>query len=144
MVEQDTFNVEVAGSSPVSPTNFVDILKYIELPLTDRQRHLKLEEPCIEIGGYSSVEFRGLLAHHLKTTIPTGKKILCCHGCGNGQCSNPNHLYWGTYSDNLRDDYRQNKRVSYITKMKNSLSPEEFKEWHRNMSAKGGKGRSNR
>lgn len=31
-----------------------------------------------------------------------------CHSCGNGHsgCVNPNHLYWGTRSDNVRDAIR--------------------------------------
>ena len=47
--------------------------------------------------------FKGLLAHMLETTIPSGKKIHVCHACNNGQCSNPNHLYWGTPSENAID-----------------------------------------
>lgn len=69
----------------------------------ERRAHLRLEEDCIKIGGYDSREYRGLLAHHLKTEIPTGKKICLCHACNYHWCSNPNHLYWGTYSDNILD-----------------------------------------
>ena len=82
---------------------FENIETYIERSQEDRQRHLDLSSDCIEIGGYDSREYRGLLAHHLGTTIPTGKKVVLCHSCHNGKCSNPKRLYWGTYKENMQD-----------------------------------------
>jgi len=71
----------------------------------ERQNHLKLDEDCIEIGGYDSREYRGLLAHYLGTEIPTHekKKYMLCHACNNHKCSNPRHVYWGTTADNMED-----------------------------------------
>lgn len=46
---------------------------------------------------------KGLVAHLRDTTIPSGKKIHVCHACHNGKCSNPDHLYWGTSSENALD-----------------------------------------
>ena len=68
----------------------------------ERRSHLDLNEPCIEIGG-DSENFRGLLCHFLKTTMPVGRSTFLCHGCNTQGCSNPSHLYWGTPSDNERD-----------------------------------------
>jgi hypothetical protein len=82
---------------------FEDIKNYIQRSREDRRAHLNLSEECIEIGGYDSREFRGLLAYHLKTTIPTNVKVVLCHACNNKRCSNVNHLYWGTYVDNKID-----------------------------------------
>lgn len=79
-----------------------DITEYIKLPKEERQKHLKMDEPCIERGG-QSMYLKGLLAHLHNTTIPSGKKIHVCHACHNGACSNPNHLYWGTASENALD-----------------------------------------
>lgn len=89
---------------------FEDISEYIKKPREERRSHLKLDEPCIRIGGHSSTVFKGLLAHYLKTTIPTRQRILLCHACNVGDCSNVNHLYWGTDSDNFQDSPREFKR----------------------------------
>jgi len=75
---------------------------YILRTKEERQKHLKLDEACIERGGNSSY-CRGLLAHIHDTSIPSGKKIHVCHACHNAKCSNPWHLYWGTSSENRRD-----------------------------------------
>lgn len=87
----------------------IPIEEYILLPLEQRQAHLRLNEPCLERGGHPkmiSVYVRGLLAHVLDTSIPTGKWILACHACNNGLCSHPNHLYWGTPRENSWDARR--------------------------------------
>ena len=79
-----------------------NINQYITLSKEERQAHLKLNEPCIERGA-GSYYFKGLLAHVLDTTVPTGSKIHLCHACNNGACGNPNHLYWGTAKENRQD-----------------------------------------
>ncbi len=86
------------------------IEEYIRQSLEIRQKHLRLEEPCLERGGMSSY-FKGLLAHVLGTTIPDGKRIHVCHACHNSKCSNPNHLYWGTPRENLNDAYSNGRKT---------------------------------
>ena len=80
------------------------IEEYIQKPIEQRKAHINLCESCLEIGG-NSQEFRGLLAHYLLTTIPKrkGYKVCLCHACNNDKCSNPKHLYWGTYKENCDD-----------------------------------------
>jgi len=80
----------------------VDINDYIKKSKKQRQKHLKLNTKCIEVGGCST-NFRILLVAYLKTTMPSGSKILLCHACNNAKCSNVNHLYWGTPKENLDD-----------------------------------------
>ena len=82
-----------------------DIIQYMLRNREERRAHLKLEQECSEIGGSGSIEYKGLLAYHLGTTIPTKMKfkIQLCHASGNGKCSNVNHLYWGTARDNVMD-----------------------------------------
>jgi hypothetical protein len=75
---------------------------HIKLSKEDRQRHLSLAEPCNERGG-NSTQHRGIMVEYLDVTFPTGR-ILLCHACGNGKCSNPRHLYWGTDKENIIED----------------------------------------
>lgn len=77
------------------------ITEYMKKNRNERRLHLDLSEPCCERGGNSTVH-KGVLAQYLTTTIPFGR-ILLCHACNNGDCSNPKHLYWGTDKDNLQD-----------------------------------------
>lgn len=88
----------------------IDIKKYIIKTKKERQKHLRLDKPCIEIGG-NSTQFKGLLAYSLNTTIPHGRKdkVLLCHACNNEKCSNPKHLYWGTVKENNDDRYEYEK-----------------------------------
>lgn len=88
---------------------FENIYEYINTTQSERQKHLNLTEECICIGG-TSQEFRALLSHLLKVTIPKGSKILLCHACYNAKCSNPKHLYWGTASENCQDTLRAGSR----------------------------------
>ena len=87
-----------------------NIYEYILLPRVERQSHLKLNEPCVERGA-GSYYFKGLLAHHLDTTVPTGHKIHLCHACHNGACGNPNHMYWGTAQENRLDQVENNGKT---------------------------------
>ena len=79
-----------------------DINEHMLRSQAERQAHLRLDEPCSEIGGHSR-EFRALLAYHLGTTLPSGMKTYLCHACHNGACSNVRHLYWGTARENVAD-----------------------------------------
>lgn len=79
------------------------IEKYMMKSREERRSHLNLDQPCIKIGGCSSVAYKGLLAHSLKTTIPTRQQIFLCHACNDAGCSNIQHLYWGTPKDNHLD-----------------------------------------
>ena len=79
-----------------------DINEYIKRPYENRTAHLDLESECREIGG-NSTAFKGLLSHTLGVTIPMGSRILLCHKCHNSNCSNPNHLYYGTPKENIID-----------------------------------------
>lgn len=74
--------------------------EWIKESREERTSHLSMEEPCLERGGNSTVH-RGVLAQYLDTNMPSGVDL--CHACGNGNCSNPKHLYWGTRRENMDD-----------------------------------------
>lgn len=82
---------------------FKSAQEYMLQTRDERTAHLKLDEACIEIGGESG-HFKGLLAHYLRTEMVFRRhKGALCHACSNPGCSNPRHLYWGTYRDNSLD-----------------------------------------
>ena len=106
---------------------FEKIEAYLERPREERRKHLSLDQSCIEIGGYSK-EFRGMLAHFLKTTIPRGKYIHLCHACNNEKCSNINHLYWGSAKDNHQDQVERGTHSSFADRLRAKYSEEELIE----------------
>jgi hypothetical protein len=79
----------------------IKIEEYINCSRGERRKHLDLSDKCIERGG-NSTNHKGVLAQYLDSNIPGGR-ILLCHACNNGKCSNPKHLYWGTDKDNHID-----------------------------------------
>jgi len=111
-----------------------DIYEYIQLPKVDRQEHLKLDEACIERGA-GSYYFKGLLAHILDTTVPTGHKIHLCHACNNGACGNPKHMYWGTSQENSIDRMNNGGKTLW----ENMIAKYGYEE-ARKMNSKGKKG----
>ena len=47
-----------------------------------------------------------IIASRLSLQLATGKSgegLFACHSCDQPACINPEHLFWGTQSDNMRD-----------------------------------------
>ena len=52
-------------------------------------------------------------AHRVSWTIHNGEipdGLLVCHKCDTPACVNPNHLFIGTHSDNLKDCFQKSRR----------------------------------
>lgn len=118
------------------------IEEYITRSREERQRHIDLTDLCVERGGPQkgglSSYCKGLMAHLLDTTIPSGHKIHVCHACNNEKCSNPKHLYWGTASENSHDRMKNGDKTIF-DKMVEKYGYEEACR----MNAKGKKGNTN-
>lgn len=67
---------------------------------------------------------------------PPAERPLACHSCGNAACVNPRHLYWGDYSDNLRDAFKHGRRsrARSSTPPKLELTPKELEAAQRAFS----------
>ena len=81
------------------------------------------EDGCWEWIGATNVYGYGIISYESKQRrvhrlayelefgkIPTG--MLVCHKCDNRRCCNPQHLFLGTYQDNV-DDMRGKHRDAY-------------------------------
>ena len=110
---------------------------YMSLSKFERQAHLDLNTACLERGG-DSRNHKGVLAQFLYTTIPNGR-ILLCHACHNGKCSNPFHLYWGTDKENVEDAKANGTRASIHARTLAKYGEEGLKEQQRINGAKGGR-----
>ena len=113
--------------------------EYMNLPREVRKQHLNLSKPCVEIGA-DSRSCRALLGMYLGTTCEgLGMKVgHLCHSCGNDKCNNPEHLYWGSASDNALDRHEHHpdlgKQQSQTRKNKD---PEFYKKLGSHSSTKG-------
>lgn len=109
----------------------------------ERRAHLNLRKKCIERGGHSTM-FRGLLADYLGTEIYISKKVVLCHGCHNSDCSNPVHMYWGTYDDNIQDQKDNGTFESVWERSVKKYGLAEAKRRNARNSDKAAAGRGNR
>jgi hypothetical protein len=52
------------------------------------------------------------LAHRFSLQMATGEEgagLVACHHCDNPPCVNPDHLFWGTQRDNIKDAFRKGR-----------------------------------
>ena len=71
-------------------------------------------------GGYGIMSTSGkreVLVHRFVCESVYGiapiDKPFACHSCGNPKCCNPEHLYWGSPSDNIQDALSMGTHVSH-------------------------------
>lgn len=76
-----------------------------------------------------SAENRTLLAHRVSYMIHHGNpgRLFVCHRCDNPPCVNPNHLFAGTQSDNMRDCRKKERTIDFTSPGKRRRGDEHWK-----------------
>lgn len=73
--------------------------------LLERQSHCNLNTPCIPSSSPNSPRYH--LMRYLGRPALPGRQMNACHLCltdsRHGRCRNPQHMYWGTPSENMAD-----------------------------------------
>lgn len=73
---------------------------------------------CLDPKGYGRVIYKGkkYKPHRIIKAIETGvdvddipAKLYACHKCDNRRCVNPDHIFWGSNKDNVRDCIRKGR-----------------------------------
>lgn len=78
--------------------------------------------------GYVQICIKGkmVLAHRLAWKIDQNKKVPkgyhVLHSCDNPKCVNPNHLFLGTHTDNMKDMAKKGRRKNINTGENNGRS----------------------
>ena|SRR5215469_13392385 len=61
---------------------------------------------------------RNIYATHVSLVLHgrprPGPDMIACHRCDVRACVNPEHLYWGSYSENIQDSYERTGRISPV------------------------------
>ena len=80
----------------------------------DKSKDCWLWTGCLDRDGYGFIGIDGVprRTHRVVlllegSDVPSG--MLVCHHCDNPSCVNPDHLFIGTQSDNIRDMYRKGR-----------------------------------
>ena len=103
----------------------------------ERRAHLDLNQSCIEIGTDSRT-CRGLLGHYFKTRVDYRNGYVC-HACNNSKCSNVNHLYWGSPTDNHIDQVEAGTHKSIYQRTKEKYGEEKLRQIYQEAGRLGGK-----
>ena len=106
-------------------------------PILDRLfRYIKKTDTCWEwIGaknyngyGVLRVYGRNLMAHRLmwiEHNGPIPEDMCACHRCNNPSCVNPNHMFLGTHSENMKDAYKKGRKGTSWKFIKSSAKGEQ-------------------
>lgn len=90
-------------------------------------RTIKKENECIEFtgslrAGYGAIKINGRIesTHRVSYALTFGEipqGFLVCHKCDNKKCINPEHLFLGSYKDNMQDCKEKGRLIVPIGKI---------------------------
>lgn len=108
---------------------FLDLLKKVTNKPIRRQKHQRLDTPCWLYGDdsshYNTIKYEGkrIALHRLSFELFYKRKLynlLACHKCDIKNCINPEHVFAGTTSDNMKDALSKGrvKGIRIVKKLK--------------------------
>lgn len=86
--------------------------------------------------GYGFFYLNGRNTHASRASLKLFKnidlgKLFACHHCDNPRCVNPDHLFPGTNSDNMKDSVKKGRHAAQLPGWKESVWDKMFANLHR-------------
>ena len=88
--------------------------RFVKKIAMDEETGCWVWQGCLSDNGYARASYKGKTQslHRLVYTLLVGeipKGLMACHKCDVRACCNPDHIFIGTQSENMKDMYRKGR-----------------------------------